>query len=70
MITSPTFRRKLTIKLKEAEEALSALEAKYTSLDKTKKRISDELEDLNLDLEKVKFYSCMQLSPLHVLLEE
>ena len=46
-------RRKLTIKLKESDEALSAVEAKHSSLEKTKKRIADELEDLNLDLEKV-----------------
>lgn len=47
------FRHKLQSKAKEAEEALEALQAKYSALDKTKNRIAAELEDLNLDLEKV-----------------
>lgn len=46
-------RRKLQAKLNEAEEALRNLESKYSSLDKTKARIAAELEDVNLDLEKV-----------------
>ena len=46
-------RRKLSTKLKGVEEALAATETKYSTLEKTKKRIADELEDLNLDLEKV-----------------
>lgn len=40
-------------KLKEIEEALESLQAKYSALDKTKARIAAELEDLNLDVEKV-----------------
>jgi len=47
-------RRKLQAKLNEAEEALSTLESKYSSLEKTKAHIAAELEDVNLDLEKVK----------------
>lgn len=46
-------RRKLQAKLNEAEESLRNLESKYSSLDKTKARIAAELEDVNLDLEKV-----------------
>ena len=42
--------------MKEAEEALSAAGQKYSSLDKTKNRIATELEDLHLDLEKVRTY--------------
>jgi hypothetical protein len=57
IITCHNFRRKLTNKLKEADEALSGLQAKHSSLEKTKKRISDELEDLNLDLEKVDLHT-------------
>ena len=40
--------------MKEAEESITAIESKYSSLDKTKQRIAAELEDLNLDLEKVR----------------
>lgn len=47
-------RRKLQAKVNEAEEALSNLESKYSSLEKTKAHIAAELEDVNLDLEKVK----------------
>lgn len=32
---------------------MEALQAKYSALDKTKARIAAELEDLNLDMEKV-----------------
>ena len=39
--------------MKETEEALEALQTKYSALDKTKSRIAAELEDLNLDVEKV-----------------
>lgn len=48
------FRRKLQNKLKEAEEALATSDSKYAALDKTKTRIATELEDLHLDLEKVR----------------
>ena len=46
-------RRKMQAKLNEAEESLRNLESKYSSLEKTKARIAAELEDVNLDLEKV-----------------
>ena len=46
-------RHKFQSKLKEAEEALEALQAKHSALEKTKSRIAAELEDSNLDLEKV-----------------
>lgn len=32
---------------------LESLQAKYSALEKTKARIAAELEDLNLDMEKV-----------------
>lgn len=48
-----SFRHKLQAKLKEAEETLEALQTKYSALEKTKARIAAELEDLNLDMEKV-----------------
>ena len=47
------YRRKLQAKLNEAEESLRNLETKYSGLEKTKARIAAELEDINLDLEKV-----------------
>ena len=39
--------------MKEAEESLSTTETKYSSLDKTRQRLSNELDDLNLTLENV-----------------
>ena len=50
-------RRKLQNKLKESDEALSELQAKYSSLEKAKHHMAAELEDLNLDLEKVRLLS-------------
>ena len=47
-------RNKLQAKAKEAEEELDALKNKHSSLEKTKKRIDAELEDLNLNLENVR----------------
>lgn len=47
-------RRKLQNKLKDADEAYTELATKYSSLEKAKNHIAAELEDLNLDLEKVK----------------
>ena len=46
-------RRKLQQRLTEAEESLANTESKYSSMEKTKARIAAELEDVNLDLEKV-----------------
>ena len=54
----PPSRRKLQAKLKELEEALAASETKYSALDKTKARMASELEDMNLDLEKVGVVWC------------
>lgn len=48
------YRRKLQGKLKESDESLNELQAKYSSLDKAKNHIAAELEDLNLDLEKAR----------------
>jgi len=53
-----TVRRKFQQKLTEAEESLANLESKYASLEKTKSRIAAELEDVNLDLEKVNCHEC------------
>ncbi len=47
------YRRKLQAKLKEAEESLSTTETKFSSLDKTRQRLSNEVEDLNHTLENV-----------------
>lgn len=54
-------RRKLQNQIKELEEALSAAESKCSSVEKTKNRLATELEDVNLDLEKVRQY-LIQLS--------
>ena len=48
-------RRKLQSQLKDIQEQLSASEAKYSSMEKTKNRIAAELEDVTLDLEKVQY---------------
>ena len=47
------FRRKLQNQIKDLEESLTGMESKCSSLEKTKNRIATELEDVNLDLEKV-----------------
>ena len=52
----PFVRRKLQQRLTEAEETLGTTESKYSSLEKTKARIAAELEDINLDLEKVNYH--------------
>lgn len=46
-------RRKLQQKLKDSDEALSELQTKYSSQEKAKNHMAAELEDVNLDLEKV-----------------
>ncbi len=46
-------RRKLQNKVKEAEESLSTLQTKYSSLEKTKQRVANELDDVNITLENV-----------------
>lgn len=47
-------RKKLQARLQEAEEAVEATQAKCSSLEKTKQRLQLEVEELCLDLEKVK----------------
>ena len=46
-------RKKLAIRLQEAEEQTENALAKCASLEKTKVRLTNELEDLNVDLERV-----------------
>ncbi|CAL8304773.1 unnamed protein product [Merluccius merluccius] len=45
-------KRKLTVRLQEAEEAAEAAQARAASLDKVKQRLQGEVEDLTIDLEK------------------
>lgn len=47
------YRRKLTARLQEAEEASEAAQARAASLEKVKQRLQGEVEDLTIDLEKV-----------------
>lgn len=46
--------------MKATEEALEALQSRYSALDKTKTRLAAELEDLNLDIEKVQISKYIQ----------
>lgn len=39
--------------MKEMDETLATAQSKLASMEKTKNRIASELEDVNLDLEKV-----------------
>lgn len=45
-------RKKLAQRLQEAEEAVEAVNAKCSSLEKTKHRLQNEIEDLMADLER------------------
>ncbi|XP_063042688.1 myosin-16-like [Engraulis encrasicolus] len=45
-------KRKLAVRLQEAEEAAEAAQARAASLDKVKSRLQGEVEDLTIDLEK------------------
>ncbi|KAL7829724.1 hypothetical protein AOLI_G00306090 [Acnodon oligacanthus] len=45
-------KRKLTLRLQEAEEATEAAQARAASLEKVKQRLQGEVEDLTIDLEK------------------
>lgn len=47
------FRRKLTQKLQETEEALASATQKASNAEKAKNRLNSELEDALIDLEKV-----------------
>ena len=46
------FRKKLAQRLQEAEEAVEAVNAKCSSLEKTKHRLQNEIEDLMVDVER------------------
>uniref|UniRef100_A0A8B9G5S7 Myosin motor domain-containing protein n=1 Tax=Amazona collaria TaxID=241587 RepID=A0A8B9G5S7_9PSIT len=48
----PPGRKKLAQRLQEAEEAVEAVNAKCSSLEKTKHRLQNEIEDLLVDLER------------------
>lgn len=45
-------RKKLVMRLQEAEEAVEGSNAKCSSLEKTKHRLQTEIEDLVVDLER------------------
>ena len=45
-------RKKLALRLQEAEEAMEAMNAKCSSMEKTKQRLQGEVEDLMLDMER------------------
>lgn len=47
-------RRKLAARLQEAEETAEAAQARAASLEKNKQRLQAEVEDLTIDLEKVR----------------
>lgn len=55
-------RRKLQNKVKSSDESYSELQTKYSSLEKAKNHIAAELEDLNIDLEKVRVLEEEELS--------
>ncbi len=46
------FRKKLAQRLQDAEEAVEAVNAKCSSLEKTKHRLQNEIEDLMVDVER------------------
>jgi len=48
-------RKKLAIRLQEAEEQTENALAKCASLEKTKNKLTNEVEDLTIDLERVSF---------------
>ena len=45
-------RKKLAQRLQDAEEAVEAVNAKCSSLEKTKHRLQNEIEDLMVDVER------------------
>ena len=55
MLSTLFFRKKLAIRLQEAEEQTENALAKCASLDKTKIRLQNEVEDLTIDIERVRF---------------
>lgn len=46
------WRKKLAQRLQDAEEAVEAVNAKCSSLEKTKHRLQNEIEDLMVDVER------------------
>lgn len=52
LLLAAVCRKKLAIRLQEAEEAVEAAHAKCSSLEKTKHRLQTEIEDLSVDLER------------------
>lgn len=46
------YRKKLAQRLQDAEEAVEAVNAKCSSLEKTKHRLQNEIEDLMVDMER------------------
>ena len=45
-------RKRLALRLQDAEEAVEAINSKCSSLEKTKQRLQGEVEDLMLDIER------------------
>ena len=64
------YRRKLTQKLAETEEALSSATQKASNAEKAKNRLNSELEDALIDLEKVSFYFAYDVDVSVVSLEK
>ena len=52
MLMFSSTRKKLALRLQEAEEATEAMNAKCSSMEKTKQRLQGEVEDLMLDMER------------------
>lgn len=52
VIHIPLGRKKLAQRLQDAEEAVEAVNAKCSSLEKTKHRLQNEIEDLMVDVER------------------
>ena len=48
----PIFRKKLAQRLQDAEEHVEAVNSKCASLEKTKQRLQNEVEDLMIDVER------------------
>lgn len=47
-----SFRKKLALRLQDAEEAVEAINSKCSSLEKTKQRLQGEVDDLMMDVER------------------
>lgn len=68
------YRKKLQARLQEAEEAVEATQAKCSCLEKTKQRLLVEVEELCLDMEKVKqhlsniYLRCNLTADMHMMI--